>query len=52
MAEDTWKSQLELNASPGSLGPVESSIPVYLDYQVAARWETILSALTKQATTF
>ena len=26
----------ELNASPGSLGPVGSSIPVYLDYQVAA----------------
>lgn len=26
----------ELNASPGSLGPVKSSIPVYLDYQVAA----------------
>lgn len=25
----------ELNASPGSLGPVGSSIPVYLDYQVA-----------------
>ena len=26
----------ELNASPGSLGPVGSSIPVYLDYQVEA----------------
>ena len=26
----------ELNASPGSLGPVNSSIPVYLDYQVEA----------------
>ena len=26
----------ELNASPGSLGPVNSSIPVYLDYQVDA----------------
>lgn len=26
----------ELNASPGSLGPVNSSIPVYLDYQVQA----------------
>ena len=26
----------ELNASPGSLGPVKASIPVYLDYQVAA----------------
>ncbi|WP_026858393.1 proline--tRNA ligase [Jeotgalicoccus psychrophilus] len=35
MAEDT-EITAELNASPGSLGPVESSIPVYLDYQVAA----------------
>lgn len=26
----------ELNASPGSLGPVNASIPVYLDYQVGA----------------
>ncbi|CAD2077816.1 proline--tRNA ligase [Jeotgalicoccus coquinae] len=26
----------ELSASPGSLGPVNSSIPVYLDYQVEA----------------
>lgn len=35
MAEDA-EITAELNASPGSLGPVESSIPVYLDHQVAA----------------
>lgn len=35
MAEDA-EILAELNASPGSLGPVGSSIPVYLDHQVAA----------------